>query len=150
MKPLFASVANGFPSRSMVPPAALFAEIGWDDQPPAQQQADDCAVRISMALLKAGTRIPGRINVSKGRYRGLRVEPGPVKLSLLMTHPAMLGQPERFKSGQAAIQAIGARHGIVSYWQCDDQGVECNHIELVEGARASYGNASEVWFWQLA
>lgn len=154
MRPLYSSLAAAFESSQSAPPAALCAEIGWDE-PPAG--ADLCALRVSLALVKAGVRIPGRVNVSRGPLRGQRIEPVQTRLSLLLTHPTLLGRPEVYKGGALAEAGVKGRHGIVSYW-CRDHGHHHQgHIDLVgphaPGAQGCgttcYRDADEIWFWPL-
>lgn len=157
MRPMFASLLKGFPSRDAVPPAALFEEIGWDGAALAGSAADPCAVRVSLALVRAGARIPGQVNVSRGRFKGQRIEPAPARLSLLLTHPSLLGRPEIYRSGAQAEAGIGQRRGIVSTW-CRQDGMRAQgHIDIV-GPDAGpargcggpcYREASEIWFWPL-
>ena len=157
MKPKFASLLSGYPSRSAVPPAALFAEIGWQAPAESKRWADTCAVRVSLALVRAGARIPGPVNVSSGRFKGQRIETAQTRLALLLTHASLLGRPEIYHDGALAEAAIGQRRGIVSYW-CREPGQrQRGHIDIVGpdsadtlgcGA-ACYRDAAQVWFWAL-
>ncbi len=157
MKPMYASLVSVYPSRHTVPPAALFAEIGWQQPAEAKRDADTCALRVSLALVRAGARIPGRVNVSSGRFKGQRIESGQTRLSLLLTHPTLLGRPEVYQDGARAEAGIGQRRGIVSYW-CRQPGQrQRGQIDIV-GPDAEetlgcglpcYREAAEVWFWPL-
>ena len=163
MKPMYASLLSGYPPHGTVPPAALFAEIGW--QAPAARtpdtdadaDADTCAVRVSLALVRAGARIPGRVNVSSGRFKGQRIEAAQTRLSLLLTHASLLGRPEVYHDGEQAQERIGQRRGIVSYWCRDPAQGQRGHIDIVGPDAAErlgcgapcYRNAAEVWFWPL-
>lgn len=157
MRPMYASLVKGYPSRASVPAAALFAEIGWDELAQHKRDADTCAVRISLALVRAGARIPGRVNVSSGRFKGQRIEPLQTRLSLLLTHTSLLGRPEVYLGGKLAEAGIGQRRGIVSYW-CREAGTRPQgHIDIVGPDAAEtlgcgvlcYREASEIWFWPL-
>lgn len=157
MRPMYASLVSGYPSRASVPPSALFEEIGWDQPPQYNREADTCAVRVSLALVKAGARIPGRVNVSRGRFKGQRIEPMQTRLSLLLTHPSLLGRPEVYQGGAAAEAAIGQRRGIVSYWCRGDATRPQGHIDIVGPDAAEtlgcgvlcYRDATDIWFWPL-
>ncbi|WP_230027817.1 hypothetical protein [Massilia sp. Bi118] len=62
----------------------------------------------------AGFPNPGTYPIKAGKYRGRMIETGQRRLSnWLVRH---LGVPEKFKSGQAAEQAIRTRKGIVSFF----------------------------------
>ncbi len=157
MRPLYSTLANAYPSRQTVGPAALFAEIGWDHPPARTLQVDLCALRVSLALVRTGSRIPGRINVSRGRFRGHRVEAQQTRLALLLTHSSLLGRPEVYQDGVLAEQSIGRRRGVVSYWCRDPQHARHGHIDIIgPGAEGvldcgseCYREASEIWFWPL-
>ena len=157
MRPMYASLASSYPSRQSVPAAALFEEIGWDAPSPGQREDDTGAMRVSVALLRAGARIPGRVNVSRGRFKGQRIEPLQTRLALLLTHPSLLGRPEIYQSGALAEAGIGQRRGVVSYWSCGPAARSEGHIELLapDGAgppgcgAVCYREAAQVWFWPL-
>jgi len=156
MRPMYASLASGYPSRQLVPSAALFEEIGWDKNLVSERAGDTCAVRVSVALLRAGARIPGRVNVSHGRFKGQRIEPLQTRLALLLTHSSLLGRPEIYQGGALAQAGIGQRRGVVSYWSRDSQQRSHGHIDLVDPDAATLGcgvagyhEAVEVWFWPL-
>ena len=157
MRPLYSSLVSGYPSHSAVPPAALFAEIGW--QAPAEHKGDTdtCAVRVSLALVRAGKRSPGRVNVNSGRFKGQRIETAQNRLSLLLTHASLLGRPEIYQDGGRAETGIGQRRGVVSYWRRAPGQRQQGHIDIV-GPDATetlgcgapcYREAAEVWFWPL-
>ena len=157
MRPMYASLVRGYPSHHAVPPSALCEEIGWDEEALSGAGADTCAVRVSLALVRAGARIPGKVNVSRGRFKGQRIEPAQTRLSLLLTHPSLLGRPEIYHGGVLAEAGIGQRRGIVSYW-CRQSGMRAEgHIEIVGPDAAEvmgcglpcYREASEIWFWPL-
>lgn len=157
MRPMYATLVEGYPSRASVPAEALFAEIGWDEAARHKRDADPCAVRISLALVRAGARIPGRVNVRSGRFKGQRIEPLQTRLSLLLTHPSLLGRPEVYRGGALAEAGIGQRRGIVSYW-CGAAGSRPQgHIDIVGPDAAAtlgcgvqcYRQASDIWFWPL-
>lgn len=157
MRPMYASLVSSYPSRQAVPPAALFEEIGWDQPSRSSSEADTCAVRVSLALVRAGARIPGRVNVSRGPFKGQRIEPLQTRLSLLLTHASLLGRPEIYHGGALAEAGIGQRRGIVSYWRRDAGGRSEGHIDIVGPDAAEtlgcglvcYRDAADVWFWPL-
>ena len=156
-RPAFATLREHFPRRELIDTAALYAELGWDDLVHKEAFRNTCATRVSLALVKSGMAVPGRMTILKGPFKGSRIEPGHEKLSLLLQRRSMLGAPEKFRMGLAE-KAIGVRSGIVSFWQLyPDVGRAIGHIDLVypgvEGALACgnqcYWDAREVWFWPL-
>jgi hypothetical protein len=155
MKPAFIAIQSGYPSTLEVPRAALFQEIGWSDLVNNFNYTNTCAIRVSVALLKAGVAFPGRMRINTGRFKGRRIEPGQGRLSLVLAR--LWGAPEKYQGGAAAEKAIGGRKGVVSFWRLhpnlgDTQG----HIDIVSGhvgelkcGNACYWGSSEVWFWPL-
>lgn len=156
MKPQFSTVkANFYPSQN-VNQAELFEEIGWGDLAGKPAYVNTCAIRMSLALIKSGLTIPGRMRIKSGRNKGARIEPGQAKLSNILARPVYLGDPEKFKRLDAQ-DGIGVRSGIVSFFDINPQ-VETaqGHIDLVSqsAGRSLCGTscfwlAKEIWFWPL-
>lgn len=77
----------------------------------------------------------------------------------ILARPSMLGQPERFDSGQALADGIGTRSGIVSFFHLIPGVYEGRHIDIVSpllggaGALACgsdcYWTSKQAWFWHL-
>ncbi len=157
MKPPFATVRAHFPKRDRIDTAALYAELGWVDLVHNEAFRNTCATRMSLALVKSGVSLPGRMRVLKGDFKGCRIEPGHAKLSMILQRRDMLGAPEKFRR-TAAPAAIGQRCGIVSFWQIyPELARTVGHIDLVSTgedgalscANQCYWDAREIWFWPL-
>lgn len=105
---------------------------------------------------------PGAWPVLGGNFKGRAVETKQRKLSnWLVRH---LGQPEKYKGGPDAKAGIGARHGIVSFFQLHGPADHQGHIDIVmmdrwnkyqrcgsnnDDAGGCYWDAVDVWFWPL-
>lgn len=156
MKPAFSTVKANFSSSQSVNQSRLFEEIGWSDLVSKPTFANTCAIRMSLALIKSGLTIPGRMAIKSGRHKGAMIEPGQAKLSNILVRPGLLGSPEKFQTSKAQ-DGIGARKGIVSFFDVNPT-VETRqgHIDLVfqSAGLALCGTncfwlAKEVWFWPL-
>ena len=157
MKPTFATLSNNYSSNRSISQDTLFKEIGWDDLIGNSAYANTCAIRVSLALIKSGINVRGRIVIKKGPHKGKLIEPGQAKLSQLLAGISFLGAPEKFKSADAE-KGIGHRRGVVSFWRIpgylNDGG---GHIDLVSPAlggiricgSSCFWNSQEVWFWEL-
>jgi hypothetical protein len=159
-RPLYAMMDNAYPRKSQgYDWAKLFNTIGWDDLVGNNAYYNTCAIRVSIALLSAGYRFPGRMKIKAGPLKGKMIEPGQRALSDILAHKDRLGQPEKFKTQDAAETGIGRRHGIVSFFRIDYANPNSNlgHIDLVgpeRGGLACAGMcyffpAREIWFWPL-
>ncbi len=156
-KPPFATLERNFPRRELVSREALFQEIGWDDLIGNSNFQNTCAIRASLALIKSGVPVPGRMRVKAGPFKGARIEPGQVKLSQLLKN--YWGKPEQFEGSAASLAGIGERCGIVSFFHVRlDKNDPLGHIDIVsmrEGqglrcANACFWGARTIWFWELA
>lgn len=151
-------LVKNYPRKRAVPPSALFRELGWDDLIGNPNYENTCAIRVSLALIRSGITIPGgRMPIKKdGPFKGKKIEPGQVKLSAILSQPAMLGKPEKF-SGPRAFLEIGSRSGIVSFFRLTPGVYEGGHIDIVSpmlggvGAcgTSCYWTSAETWFWPL-
>jgi hypothetical protein len=153
MKPSYINLKTNFSSNRVVLKEALFTEIGWQGLIPNMNYDDTCAIRMSLALIKSGMTIPGRMAIMAGKYKGKLIEPGHNKLCAILKGPAFLGRPEIFKS-PAAENAIAGRSGIASFWRIG-QGAG-GHIDLISTKNyqpvcgsSCYFNSADVWFWPL-
>ena len=70
---------------------------------------------MSLALIKSGLTIPGRMPIKNGRHKRALIEPGQAKLASILSRPGYLGAPEKFKPLEA-YDGIGMRKGIVSFF----------------------------------
>lgn len=155
-KLLFPVLQSNFSSNKDVEAADLFKEIGWDSLIGNPTYENTCAIRMSLALIKSGMHIPGRMSIKKGPHKGQLIEPGQHNLSMMLIHPSRLGKPEKF-SGRDAAEAIGNRSGIVSFWHLYPGVYEHGHIDIVSEPTGRlkacgsdcYWKSKEVWFWHL-
>lgn len=157
MRVPFNVLLRNYPSNRVVGRDALFREIGWNDLIKNPAYGNTCAIRVSVALIRSGVTIPsGRISIKAGAFKGKMVEPGQAKLSAILARPSMLGAPERFGSA-AAIEGIGKRGGIVSFFRLTPGLYNGGHIDIVApqlGGTLACGSecywmSGEVWFWPL-
>lgn len=157
MKPTFSTLATHYPSNRTISQEALYKEIGWDDLIGKSAYANTCAIRVSVALIKSGVNVRGRLAIKRGPHKGKLVEPGQAKLAHMLAGNAFLGTPEKFKTVDAD-KEIGQRRGIVSFWKIpgylNDNG---GHVDLVSPALGGirvcgsncYWSSKEIWFWEL-
>ena len=159
MRPRYAKVVDAYPRRDPFDRPTLLGSIGWDDLIANMNFENTCAIRVSIALVAAGMRLPGRMSVKAGPLRGRLVEPGQVKLCHILAKPNMLGAPEKFQGAAAAEAGIRMRGGIVFFWRIypERRGATQGHIDVI-GPNAyqflaclsnCYFGAFEVWFWPL-
>ena len=116
MKPAFIKLRENYSSVAAVDQAALFGEIGWEDLIGKDSFANTCAIRVSLALIKAGVQLKGRMAIRKGPFKGALIEPGQAKLAHMLASPSMFGAPEKFNR-DAAIAGIGQRQGLVAFFR---------------------------------
>jgi len=162
MKVPFAKLRMHFPDVESVPPEELYQWIGYPENVGNPNFENTCAIRMSMALLGAGFPNPGAWPVKAGKHKGRAIETKQRKLSNWLVR--RLGAPEKFKSGQEAQAKIGARRGIISFYQIYGNPSDGGHIAIVAADQWGYfrcGNenprrpsgcfwgAAEVWFWEL-
>lgn len=152
----YPALKNNFLSNKDVPPPELFKAIGWDDLIGNPAYENTCAIRMSLALIKCGMDIPGRLRIKRGPYKGKLIEMGQRKLSQMLAVNSRLGTPEKF-TGSAAENAIGNRRGIVSFWHLIPGIYEHGHIDIVSAPTGRlracgsdcYWTSKEIWFWPL-
>lgn len=156
MKPAFALLRGNFSPAPSVLRAALFKEIGWEDLTDNKSYWDTCAIRMSLALVKSGMAIPGRMRIKAGVHTGKLIEPGQARLSAILSRSGYLGRPEQFRTADAE-SGIGQRSGIVSFFDIDPPSASPHgHIDLVRPennfrscSSSCFWSASKVWFWAL-
>src|SRR5690606_1973742 len=112
-----------------------------------------CAARMSLALLKAGVPISGRIKIKSGKFSGRSIEPEAKLLADQLMSATLLGKPEIYRSREASTK-INNRKGVVFFRKIG--GVNGDHIDLIDSFNAQqlchsncYFNSAEVWFWEL-
>ncbi|MGO4765323.1 T6SS effector amidase Tae4 family protein [Cupriavidus sp. 2KB_3] len=154
MKPAFMAVQSNYQSRKTVIKEQLFAEIGWEDLIPKPEYNNTCAIRVSLALIKCGFTLNGRIAIKKGKYKGKLIEPGQAKLARMLAERQYLGPPEIFPRDDA-LRSIGSRRGVIAFWNIPDyMSGRGGHIDIVTGAYQACGStcfwdATTIWFWPL-
>lgn len=155
MKPSFNALRGHYPRLAEVSKKVLFEEIGWDDLIPNPDYDNTCAIRVSLALIKCGIHIPGRMRIRRGAHKGALIEPGQARLSKMLAMPAMLGAPEKFDRG-GVDAGIGERSGLVAFWGIPSYN-NGGHIDIISpddnglktcGSRC-YFKSSGYWFWAL-
>ena len=155
MKPRFDKIKQTYQDTHAFPREVLYQELGWGDLVNNPAYENTCAVRISLALIKLGITLPGRLMIKAGPHKGKMIEPGQAKLSHLLARPTLLGAPEKCKMVDVH-KMIGNRRGIIAFFKIPTYG-NGGHIDLIAPDRggvhvcasACYWNASEVWFWPL-
>lgn len=133
----------------------LYRDLGWDDLIGKPEWANTCAVRMSLAIIECGARIPGRVSIKKGPHKGKLIEPGQNRLSNWLVDN--YATPVRFQYD--AMQPAGpsellGKRGITSFMNMPSY--PGGHIDLLQGAvdllncsRACYFDAAEVRFWEV-
>jgi hypothetical protein len=165
MKPFFTTIKMNYSSNKLVEKQYLFKEIGWDDLIDDPAYNNTCAIRVSLALIKSGMNIGGRLQIKKGDYKGKFIEPGHAKLSLLLKEPRHFGNPDKGENGKIgyrtfaeAEKGIGRRKGVISFWKIPDYlDGRGGHIDITfsylwmfrDCGSDCFWDASEIWFWEL-
>lgn len=163
MKVPYASLRMHFPDTDSVSREELYQWIGYPENASNPNFYNTCAIRMSLALLGAGYPDPGVYPIKAGKYKGRAIEPQQRKLSAWLVRHA--GQPEKYQGGQQAEQAIGNRHGIISFFSIYGDTNPQGHIAIVSRDRwgqylrcgdeidgtptGCYWSSREVWFWPL-
>ena len=161
MKPLFQTLKQNHYSSSYqqgerVSEEDLFSEMGIDFQALKKQNAlyaNTCAARMSLALLKSGTPISGRLKIKAGKYKDRYIEPGAKLLADQISKPTMLGKPEVYSSNEF-LSKVKNRKGVVLFRKVS--GGSADHIDLIEPINSMqvchsscYFQSKEIWFWEL-
>jgi hypothetical protein len=134
----------------------LYSELGYDQTALIKQNGgyvNTCATRMSLALIKSGVPVHGRLKIKAGKYKGRTVEPGAKLLADHLASPHALGKPQVFKASEASAKLSGKK-GVVFFWKVDGYGG--GHIDVIESTNsahlcnsACYFASKEVWFWPL-
>lgn len=160
MKPSFATLKANHNSSTegkagYVSGAAVYEEIGYDINKLMGENAgyrNTCAARMSLALIKSGFGLRGRIKIKAGPHAGKSIEPGAKLLAdqLLTT----LGRPLILTQTAKAPDLLKGKRGIVFFWKIE--GYDGGHIDLIEPANTTlvcnsqcYFACREIWFWEL-
>lgn len=158
MRPSFLPLQRHYPRTDTVGKAELFREIGWDDLIKNSAYDNTCAIRMSLALMKVGVPIHGRMAIKKGPFAGQKIEPGQLKLSNMLVHKSLFGAPEKFTQ-QSVKAGIAERSGVIAFFRIPGYlGGRGGHIDIVSPGpndhlacgSGCYFNAEAFWFWELA
>lgn len=158
MRVPFSALMKNYPSNRVVGRDVLFKQIGWDDLIKNGNFTNTCAIRVSLALIRSGVTIPSeRMPIRAGEFKGKRIELGQAKLSAILARRSMLGMPEKF-SAATAMEGVGMRRGLVSFFRLVPGIYEGGHIDIVAPqlggmqvcGSSCYWTSQEVWFWPLA
>ena len=155
MKVPYEAVRRYFPDNVSISREELYQWIGYPENINDPNFYNTCAIRVSLALLGAGFPSPGTYRVKAGKYKGKMIETRQRLLNnFLVRH---LGKPEEYKGGQEAQAKIGARRGLISFFQLNGPTDNQGHIDLVavdswgyfRCQDGCYWGAVKVWFWPL-
>lgn len=134
----------------------VYSEIGLDVETLLKENPgyeNTCAVRMSLALKKAGVAFHGRLPIKAGKLKGGAVEPGAKLLADQLAQRHILGKPQIYKASEAPAKLSG-KQGIVFFNKISGYGG--GHIDLIEtsnGVQVCHSNcffaSKEVWFWEL-
>ncbi|BEN11805.1 hypothetical protein SMETP3_22930 [Serratia marcescens] len=163
MKPLYRQLKSSHYSSDYSSPGylaaeAVYAEIGYELDTLLKQNpgyANTCAVRMSLALLKAGISFKGRLPIKKGAYKGKAIEPGAKLLADQLHRSSSFGKANIFFNAPDAEKGIGNKKGVVFFNKITNY--DGGHIDLIEPENSlltchshCYFNCKEVWFWELS
>lgn len=153
---LYGNYSSSDPARTnYVSHRDIFNEIGWEAYIDNPNYQNTCALRVSLAFVKAGYKIsPKSHNILKGPHAGNGVQVSMRRLADLLAGNNYLGQYEDF-TPDTAQRGIGARKGLVAFNSIPGYRGG-GHIDLVLGAADAaqcasgcYYNSETIWFWPL-
>lgn len=162
MKPTYAKLKQHHYSSNELAPGfvdadSLFKEIGYDYEELIQQNpayVNTCAVRMSLALIKSGVDLIGRMKIKDGAHKGKTLEPGAKLLADQLALPDVFGRPNVL-APRDAMAKLSGKKGVVLFWKI--AGYDGGHIDLIEIPTtvqvcnsACYFSSKEIWFWPLA
>jgi hypothetical protein len=149
-RPSFSALLANYASNKVVTRDDLYFELGWDDLINNETYHNTCAARISLALIKTGIRVKGRIRIKAGPYKGELIEPGLLRLARILATKEYFGKPEKFLAEDAEA-GVGGRKGLIAFIKLP--GYEGGgHMDLISYnvcASDCYWDAREIWFWEL-
>lgn len=158
MKLSYASVRSKYQRNKDLDTPMLYTAIGYPEHANSIYWENTCAIRLSLALIKAGIPLPaGHMAVKAGPNKGMRIEQNVARLAGYLSKKGVLGEPEKYKSATQLRSKLGQRRGIVAFFSLLGGTDRQNHIDLVapgdsgyhECASACYWGASNAWFWPL-
>lgn len=156
MIPTFINLRANYSSQSAVTQNELFQELGWEDLIGKPEYMNTCAIRVSLALIKCGVKLEGRMPVNKGPFKGKLIEPGQAKLANMLTSATLFGEPEKFATSEAE-RDIGSRQGLLAFWRIPSyMNGNGGHIDILlpsTGVKVCgsgcFWTSSQVWFWEM-
>jgi hypothetical protein len=173
-KPLFSLLKSNHYSSDLGKPGykkgeELYEEMGLKDFFIKNYDTyyNTCAARMSLALLKSGVSITGRLTILAGSQKGNKIETGAKQLAdqLLKVFGNVIYQQKIvngfFSTGDLNKQVLdfmkkpGCEKGVIFFNKLGGDSV-C-HIDLIEFSTASslvcnsacYFMCNEVWYWPL-
>lgn len=161
MKPAFLNLMNQHYSSNEFSPSFvnamdLYREIGYQQETLLTQNpgyVNTCAVRMSLALIKAGVYFMGRLRIKQGPHKGKMIEPGAKLLADQLVNPTVFGRPDIFTPTDAT-RRLSGKKGIIFFWKIVGYGG--GHIDLIDASSttqvchsACYFQSKEIWFWPL-
>jgi hypothetical protein len=136
---------------------AVYQELGFELAELLKLNAsykNTCATRMSVALLKAGVSVQGRLKIRSGNLAGKSVEPGAKLLADQLARPGVFGAPTIFQRPAGTPAALKGQKGVIFFWKLASSGI--GHIDLVETANSTqvcnsscFFACQEIWFWPL-
>ncbi|WP_299969580.1 type VI secretion system amidase effector protein Tae4 [uncultured Roseobacter sp.] len=157
----YPTLKSGYPSSNprsdaYVSQGDLFRSIGWDAFIGNPNYHNTCAIRVSLALVRAGVKIsPKSHNILKGDHSGKGVEVNMNRLANLLAGPGYLGAYQVLEAATLG-NARTARQGIIAFVGIPGY-AGGGHIDLIDNhntadqcASACYFGSEEVRFWPLS
>lgn len=143
MRPMYARLksnhySSSFARAERVTEIELYKEMGIDYDELVKSNSDyqnTCAARMSLALIKSGVEISGRMRIKSGKYAGRSIEPGAKLLADKLMSPALFGKPEVFP-GNVASEKLKNRQGLVLFRKIG--GGNGDHIDLIEPVNSEH------------
>ena len=162
MKPAFATLRSNHQSSDRTQTArfvdseSVYKEMGYDmadllKQTPAYENT--CAVRMSLALMRSGVTISGRLKIKAGPLKGRSVEPGAKLLADQLSRESLLGRPQILQPTEV-LKKLERKQGVIFFWKMN--AYPGGHIDLIQVHNATavcssacYLDSKEIWFWPL-
>lgn len=160
MKPFYSALKSKHYSSAKSKPSyvgtdELYAEIGYASDQLLKQDPNyenTCAVRMSLALIKVGVPIHGRLKIKAGPFAGRSVEPGAKLLADQLSRPNLFGKP--LLIDPADMPGKIKPQGVILFWKIFGYGG--GHIDLIEPSTSNFVCHSachpickQIWFWPL-
>lgn len=161
-KPSFATLRSNHYSSDRSQPTrfvdgeTVYKDIGYSLEDLKKQNPgyeNTCAVRMSIALLRSGVEISGRLKIKSGSLKGRSIEPGAKLLADQLSRSGLLGRPQILGPTEA-LKKLEKKQGVIFFWKMS--GYSGGHIDLIQVHNANavcssacYLDSREIWFWPL-